>query len=70
MLNSEGNNEFTVYVEGHGEPGVKDIMPDRLWIEIRDKDDMVIPDISLPLPAVFNANDLVSGNIQVPHKEK
>ena len=67
MLEPEGNHEFTVYVEDLGEPGSDAQTPDRFWLEVRDKNDEVVPDLSMPLFADEEAVDLEGGNIVVPH---
>jgi hypothetical protein len=61
---AEGNHEFLVYVEDHGEPG-KDV--DRFWIEVYDKDDNVIAVMSMGRPATDYTETLGGGNIVVPH---
>jgi PKD repeat protein len=63
-LEAEGNHEFLVYVEDHGEPG-KEV--DRFWIEVYDKDDNVIAVMSMDRDAPDNAETLGGGNIVVPH---
>jgi hypothetical protein len=65
--NEKGNYRFTAYVEDHGESGSDPVTPDRFWIEIRDKDGVVVTELSIPSPGSENALDLVGGNIQVPH---
>lgn len=64
-VDTEGNHEFTFYVEDRGEPGTG---VDRVWIEVRDKNDDVIADLSLDEPAPDNAVTLEGGNITVPHQ--
>jgi hypothetical protein len=64
-VDNEGNNEFTVYVEDHGEPG-KGV--DQFWIQTRDKQDDVRIDLSMPEPGVGNTETIEGGNIFVPHK--
>jgi len=66
-VDNEGNNEFTVYVEDHGEPGVG---VDQFWIQVRDKQDDIRPDISMPEPGFGNTETLEGGNIVVPHSNK
>lgn len=39
----------------------------RLWLETRDKSMVVISDLSMPVEAYKNAEDLVGGNVVVPH---
>ena len=59
-----GNYEFTTYVEDHNEPGTG---VDRVWIEVRDKDDLVVDESSIPPPAEDNTVEIGGGNIAVPH---
>jgi hypothetical protein len=63
-LEAEGNHEFLVYVEDHGEPG-KDA--DQFWIEVRGKDGSVITEMSLDREAIEHTVTLGGGNIVVPH---
>jgi VCBS repeat-containing protein len=65
MPKPEGNHEFIVYVEDLNEPG-KGV--DRFWIEVKDKDGNVITEMSMPLPAGHNAEEIQGGNIVVPHR--
>jgi len=60
-----GNYEFVAYVEDHATPG-KDA--DRFWIEVKDRDRVVEPDLSMPDPATTNAVTILGGNIDVPHR--
>ena len=62
-VDNEGNHEFTVYVEDHGEPGSSD----QFWLQTRDKNDNVIPYLSMPFPGAGNTETLEGGNIVVPH---
>jgi hypothetical protein len=64
MLEPEGNYTFTVYVEDRGEPGAG---IDRFWIEVLNKDDQVIMDLSMPPDAPDNTVTISGGNIAVPH---
>ena len=64
-VDTEGNHEFTFYAEDRGEPGTG---VDRVWIEVRDKNDDVIADLSLDEPAPDNAVTLEGGSITVPHQ--
>jgi hypothetical protein len=66
MVEPEGNHKFTAYVEDHDELGVG---IDRFWLETRDKDSVVIPDLSMPEPAVSEALVLNGGNLVVPHMQ-
>jgi len=59
-----GNHEFTTYVEDHGEPGSG---ADRVWIQVLDKDDLVVPGLSIDPQATDNAVLINGGNIVVPH---
>ena len=59
-----GNHQFIFYVEDHDEPGNG---IDRVWVETRDKDDLVIPVMSMPRPGSANAVEIDGGNIVVPH---
>ncbi|MGD8856955.1 MAG: PKD domain-containing protein, partial [Chloroflexota bacterium] len=59
-----GNHTFLAYVEDHDEPGNG---IDRFWIETRDKDGLVIPDLSMTRPGSANAELILGGNIFVPH---
>jgi hypothetical protein len=59
-----GNQEFIAYVEDWGEPGY---FVDRLWIQVMDKNGIVIPVMSLVQPASGNARAIEGGNIVVPH---
>ncbi len=63
-VDNEGNNEFTVYVEDHGEPGVG---VDQFWIQTRDQQDNVRSEMSLPEPGAGNTITIEGGNIVVPH---
>jgi hypothetical protein len=63
MPEPEGNHTFTVYVEDYGEPGDGD----RFWVEIRDKDGLIVTAFSLSVEAADNAATLEGGNIVVPH---
>jgi len=59
-----GNHEFVVYVEDHGEPGSGS---DQIWVETHDKDNAVIPVMSMDRPATDHTETLQGGNIVVPH---
>jgi len=67
MLEPEGNHQFVTYVEDHAEPGVD---ADRFWIQLFDKDDVLIGALSIPDPATANAEYLTGGNIVVPHQPR
>jgi uncharacterized repeat protein (TIGR01451 family) len=62
-----GNYSFTIYVEDRNQPGVG---TDRIWIQIRDKDRVIVPAISISEPAVNNAVNIQGGNIVVPHDNR
>jgi hypothetical protein len=59
----EGNYEFIVYVEDWGEPGDMD----QFWFEVKDKDRVIVPVMSMDRPATENTVTLGGGNIVVPH---
>lgn len=61
MTDAEGNYEVTVYVEDHGSDG------DRLWIQVRDRNGVVVDELSLATPATSNAISISRGSITVPH---
>jgi VCBS repeat-containing protein len=60
----QGNYGFVLYVEDRNEPGNG---IDRVWLEVRDKDGIIVPDLSIPSPATQNAVPIGGGNIAVPH---
>lgn len=60
-----GNHEFKVYVEDRNEPGGG---IDQFWIEVIDKDGLVVPDMSMDRDDVDNTVDLDDGNVVVPHQ--
>jgi hypothetical protein len=66
-LDPIGNHEFLVYVEDRNEPGTR---VDRLWVELHDKDGVVIPVMSMDREASNNAEDIQGDNIVVPHGVK
>jgi VCBS repeat-containing protein len=59
-----GNHSFLAYVEDHDEPGNG---IDKFWLESRDKDGLVISDLSMARPGSENRVDIQKGNIVVPH---
>jgi subtilisin family serine protease len=59
-----GNHEFVVYVEDRGQPGAG---ADRFWIQVLDRDGVLIPISSMADDAPANARTLGGGNILVPH---
>jgi PKD repeat protein len=64
MSEPVGNHTFLAYVEDHDEPGNG---IDKFWIEVRDKDGLVIPDLSMARPGSAHAEEIQAGNIVVPH---
>ena len=60
-----GNHKFVAYVEDHGTPGGG---VDRFWIEVVDRDGIVISVSSMDRDAVPNAVLIQGGNIVVPHR--
>ena len=58
------NHTFIFYVEDHGAPGNGH---DRMWVEVRDKDQVVIPAMSMPRLSATHAVVIDGGNIVVPH---
>ncbi|MDX1746576.1 MAG: hypothetical protein R3324_11615, partial [Halobacteriales archaeon] len=61
MAEPEGNYEVTAYVEDR-EAG------DRLWLQVRDRDGMVVDDLSLDTPAPENTVAISAGEIVVPQR--
>lgn len=61
-LEAVGNHEFTVYVEDRDGSG-----PDRIWLQLTDKDRVLIADLSMMGPASGNSVPIVGGNVVVPH---
>jgi hypothetical protein len=59
-----GNYEFVVYVEDRNEPGIG---IDRFWIEVHDKEGLVVPVMSMERDGPTNAVEIGGGNIVVPH---
>jgi hypothetical protein len=59
-----GNYEFITYVEDRNEPGTG---VDRVWLQVMDKDNIVIPVMSMNEPATDNAEEISGGNIVAPH---
>jgi hypothetical protein len=64
MKGAEGNFEFSIYVEDRTEPGAG---MDRFWMEVLNKDDQVVMDLSMPQNAPDNTVTINGGNIVVPH---
>ncbi len=65
MPDPEGNHDFVVYVEDRNEPGDG---VDRFWIEMHDKDNAVIPALSMDRGAADHAVPIEGGNLVVPHR--
>jgi hypothetical protein len=61
-LDAEGNHEFTVYVEDRGADGI-----DQIWIQLTDKDRVLIGEMSMTAPGDGNTVPIEGGNIVVPH---
>ncbi len=59
-----GNYRFIVYVEDWNEPGAG---YDQIWFELRNREDLVVPVMSMTRPEVDNTATLGGGNIVVPH---
>jgi len=59
-----GNYTFITYIEDRGEPGAG---ADRFWVETKERDGLLEPDLSLSGPATENAVMILGGNIVVPH---
>jgi hypothetical protein len=57
---SEGNYTFIAYVEDHGETG------DTFWLQVKDKDGIVVEELSLAEEASENVVSITAGNIVVP----
>jgi hypothetical protein len=62
---NEGNYLFFIYTEELGEQGCDQDPSDRLWVEVWDKDDLVV--MTLGADAQLDALDIQCGNIYVPH---
>ncbi|NNJ78923.1 MAG: cadherin-like domain-containing protein [Xanthomonadales bacterium] len=73
-LEGEGNHAFLLYVEDHGQQGCNQDPVDEFWIEVRDKDEVVVLQLNGSEPAgadeAADGQDepIVCGNIVVPHK--
>jgi hypothetical protein len=59
-----GNHEFVTYVEDQNEPG--DGL-DQIWVEVHDKDGMVIVNMSMERLAHEHCVGIEGGNLVVPH---
>jgi VCBS repeat-containing protein len=71
---AEGNHPFLVYVEDHSDQGGDQAPADEFWIQIKDKDGIVVLEVNGPDsdPAGEDGSDgddapIESGNIIVPH---
>ena len=62
-----GNHGFTAYVEDRDAPGNG---IDRIWIEVRDRQGIQIPQNSMNEPAAGHAAEIQGGNIFVPHRSR
>ena len=60
------NYEFTVYIEDH-EKHQRWYRTDHIWIELVDQDGNVINEISMPSPSSDNTEELLGGDIIIPH---
>ncbi|MHC5112464.1 MAG: cadherin-like domain-containing protein [Planctomycetota bacterium] len=76
-LDTEGNHTFLTYVEDHGDQGCGQDPVDEFWIEVRDKDGIVVLEINGPNsdPAGDNGSDgddepIMCGQIIVPHENQ
>jgi hypothetical protein len=74
-FDGSGNNPFLVYVEDHDDQGCNQDPSDDFWIEVKDKDGIVVLEINGPDsdPAGEDGADgddeaIQCGNIIVPHK--
>jgi len=73
-LEGEGNHWFLMYVEDHGQQGCDQDPADEFWIEVRDKNEVVVLQINGSEPAgadeAADGEDepIRCGNIVVPHK--
>lgn len=64
MVDPVGNYEFVGYVEDHGEPGAG---LDRCWLQVFDRERLLVGDLSMDETADSNAETMIGGNIVVPH---
>jgi VCBS repeat-containing protein len=77
-LEDEGNYPFLVYAEDHGEKGCNQANPDEFWIQVQDRDGLVVLEVNGPGsdPAgpdeVTDGDDepIECGDIDIPHKTK
>ena len=67
MTDAVGSYSYTVYVEDRNEPGTG---TDRFWLETKDKNLAVVPDLSLQKQAAANTVGISGGNIFSPHTMK
>jgi len=66
MIEPVGNHEFVTYVEDLDEPGAG---MDRFWLQVFDRDGLLIGNLSMDETAVDNAIVIAGGNIVVPHTD-
>lgn len=59
-----GNHEFVAYVEDCDVPGTS---VDRFWIQVKDRNRVLIEAMSMEAGAIDNAEELTGGNIVAPH---
>jgi len=59
-----GNHEFVAYVEDCNEPGTG---VDRFWIQVKDRNQVLVEAMSTEAGAIDNAEELTGGNIVAPH---
>ena len=64
-LDPVGNYKFVAYAEDRTEPGSG---IDCFWLQVRDKDRVLLPAMSMDAPAIDNCVQQSGGNIVVPHK--
>jgi hypothetical protein len=75
-LDNEGNHPFLAYIEDHGAQGCNQDPTDEFWIEVKDKDGLVVLEVNglNSQPAgkdeASDGDDepIECGNIFVPHK--
>jgi len=63
MTEPEGNHSFLAYVEDHDEPGTG---IDRFWLEVVDKDEIVVLELTLGDTATEDAVTIEGENVNVP----
>jgi VCBS repeat-containing protein len=73
-MDSEGNHTFLLYTEDHGEQGCSQDPADEFWIQVKDKDGVIVLEVNGSDPAgpdpETDGDDepIVCGNIVVPHE--